>query len=79
LAYVLARETFLLEDIMWKCLLQRMTAVKEALWIRMEKQNDIWEDLYATDAMTTHSWKNLNEELRYVITRLAVHGFHSSV
>jgi transcriptional regulator with GAF, ATPase, and Fis domain len=53
--------------------------VKEALRIRMEKQNDIWEDFYATDAMTTYSWKNSNQELRHVITRLAVHGFHSRV
>jgi hypothetical protein len=55
LAYVLARETFLLEDIMWKYLLQRTAAVREALRIRMEKQNDIREEFYATDAMATHS------------------------
>jgi hypothetical protein len=79
LTYVLARETFLLEDIMWKCLLQSTTSVKEALRFRMEKLNNIWEEFYATDAMTTNSWKNSNQELRHVITRLAVHGFHSRV
>jgi hypothetical protein len=37
------------------------------------KQEEIWQDFYATKAMTTDSWKEENQEIRYLVTSLAVH------
>jgi hypothetical protein len=43
------------------------------------KQEEIWQDFYATEAMITDSWKKENQEIRHLVTRLAAHGFHTSV
>jgi hypothetical protein len=69
LVYAPARETFLLDGLMLKHLLPKTSEVKE----------EIWQDFYATEAMTTDSWKKDNQEIRHLVTRLAVHGFHTRV
>jgi hypothetical protein len=76
LVYPLARETFLLDDLLLKHLLPRTWEVKAVLRSRKRKQEEIWQDFYATEAMTTESWKE-NQEIRHLVTRLAVHGFHT--
>jgi hypothetical protein len=79
LVYVLARETFLLDDLMLQHLLPRTSEVKAVLRSRKRKQEEIWQDFYATEPMTTDSWKKENQEKRHLVTRLAVHGFHTRV
>jgi hypothetical protein len=79
LVYPLARETFLLDDLMLKHLLPRTSEVKAVLRSRKKKQEEFWQDLYATEAMITESLKEENQEIRHLVTRLAVHGFHTRV
>jgi hypothetical protein len=79
MVYALARETVLLDDLMLKHLLPRTSEVKAVLRSRKRKQDEIWQDFYATEAMTTDSWKKENQEIRHLLTRLAVHGFHTRV
>ena len=79
LTYMMAWETFLLEDLMFKHLLQRTAPVTAVLQDRRGKQEEIWDDFFVTEAMTTDSWKTANYELRHMVTRLAVHGFHDKV
>ncbi|KAJ4449846.1 hypothetical protein ANN_01252 [Periplaneta americana] len=76
LAYDLARETLLLEDLNTRLQLPATNAETKLRKIREEKRTEIWTDFYSTDAMTNRSWTGPNIKLRSVITRLAVHGFH---
>ena len=76
LAYDLARETFLLEDLRTGLLLPATNAETKLRKTREEKRAEIWTDFYSTDAMTDRSWTGPNIKLRSAITRLAVHGFH---
>ena len=34
------------------------------------------QEFYVTDAMTTREWMGTNYELRHVVTRFVVNGFH---
>jgi hypothetical protein len=77
--YALARETFLLEDLMLKHLLPRTPEAKAVLRSRKGKQEEIWQDFYSTEAMITDTWKKKNQELRHLVTRVAVHGFNTRV
>jgi hypothetical protein len=79
LVYALARETFLLDDLMLKHLLPRTSEVKAVLRSRQRKQEEIWQDFYATETITTDSWKQENQEIRHLVTRLAVYDFHTRV
>jgi hypothetical protein len=51
-------------------------AYKDALRELNNKKKDIWEDFYTTEAMTNRKWTETNYQLRHVINRIAVHGFH---
>ena len=73
---ILARETFLIEDIMWRHLLVQTPAVREVLQERRLKERDVWDEFYSTDAMVYRDWTRANYELRHIVTRFAVHGFH---
>jgi hypothetical protein len=44
--------------------------------IRKKKREEIWQDFYATDAMLNRNWTKAKQELRHVVTRLAVLGYH---
>ena len=56
LAYVLARETFLMEDVRFKILLPSTTRYKKLLQELQEKRIMIWSDFYTTDAMINREW-----------------------
>lgn len=79
MAYVLAREPFLIEDLRVKFLLPSTDAYKNFLQERYDKMTEIDEDFYCTSAMIDRSWTQPNQELRHVVTRFAVHGFHHKV
>jgi hypothetical protein len=51
-------------------------AYKDALRELNNKKKDVWEDFYTTEAMTNRKWTETNYQLRHVINRTAVHGFH---
>ena len=75
LVYVLARESFCIEDI--RSLHQ--LPYQELLRDLQEKKNEIWADFYCTDAMIEREWTRSGYELRHVMTRFAVHGFHHRI
>ena len=79
LAYELAAETFFIEDLRLKLLMPSTKQAEELLRIRRAKQNEIENDFYGTEAMLDRRWANPNQELRPVITRLAIHGFHHKI
>jgi hypothetical protein len=64
---------------MLKHLLPRTSEVKAVLRSRQMKREEIRQDFYATEAMITDSWKKENQEIRHLVTRMAVHGFHTRV
>ena len=76
LTYVLAKETFFIEDIRAQFWLPNTKAYEKTLHLLNEKKNAIWPDFYTTDAITTADWKQPNYELRHIVTRYATHGFH---
>ena len=76
LIYIVARETFLLADIRLSHLLPETSAVKEVLQDRRRKEEDVWSELYTTDAVLYRDWMQANYELRHIATRFVVHGFH---
>ena len=78
-SYVMAKETFLLDDLTLKHLLPKTPAVKAVLRSRREKEQEIWEDFYSTEAVWSTAWRRANQEQRHVVTRLAVHGFHTKL
>ena len=78
-AYVLAKETFFLEDLKLTFLLPETRASKDALQERLNKQEEIEENFYNTDAMVVRDWTLPDYELRHVVTRYAVHGFHHRI
>ncbi|PSN47824.1 hypothetical protein C0J52_16432 [Blattella germanica] len=75
LVYVLARETFLVEDLRTNLILPNTSATETLLRTLKEKRNDICPEFYGTGAMIDRSWTRENFEMRHVLTRLAVHGF----
>ena len=76
LVYLLAREPFLLEDIKLRYMLQHTKALGNQMKIMEEKRADVWPEFYGTGAMTDRTWTTSNFELRHVVTRLSIHGFH---
>ena len=79
LVYVLARESFCIEDIRSLHLLPSTNPYQELLRDLQEKRNEIWADFYCTDAMIEREWTRSGYELRHVMTRFAVHGFHHRI
>ena len=76
LAYMLARETFLIEDIRYNLLLPSTPQAEEHLRRRRQKREEIWPEFFTTEAMLNRKWSGPNQELRSAITRLSIHGFH---
>ena len=76
LVYELSRETMLLEDLRLQLLLPSTPAYETVVLEHQRKKSEIWENFYTTDAMTKHDWKEANYDMRHLVTRLAVHGFH---
>lgn len=79
LVYLLARETFLIEDLRTNMILPRTNASEQLLTTLREKREATPEEFYGTGAMIDRQWTKENCELRHVITRLAVHGFHHRI
>ena len=79
LVYVLTRETLLIEDIRFQYLLQSTGEYEALREERNEKEKEIWDDFYCTSAMLDRNWMGPNQELRHVVTRTAVHGFHHKI
>jgi hypothetical protein len=75
LVYELAKETFFVEDLKTLLMLPMTTAYKDALR-ELNDKKDIWEDFYMTEAMTKRKCTGTNYQLRHVVNRIAVHGFH---
>ncbi|KAJ4443564.1 hypothetical protein ANN_05237 [Periplaneta americana] len=75
-AYVLARETFSVEDLRLRMLLPSAPACEELLRELRMKRDSISESFYNTDAMVNKEWMRAEYELRHVVTRFAIHGFH---
>jgi hypothetical protein len=76
LVYELAKETFLVEELRINLLLPSSESATKLLEERKKKREEIWQDFYATDAMLNRNWTKANQQLRHVVTRLAVHGYH---
>ena len=66
---------FFVEDLKTSIMLPMTTAYKDALR-KLNNKKDIWKDFYTTEAMTNRKWTETNYQLRHVINRIAVHGFH---
>ncbi|KAJ4438749.1 hypothetical protein ANN_14700 [Periplaneta americana] len=79
LVYVLAQETFLIEELRTKLDLPSTSNWKKALDERIRKREDIWEDFYITEAMINRTWTDTNQKLRHSVTSLAVHGYHHKI
>jgi hypothetical protein len=43
------------------------------------KRNSIEESFYITDAMVNREWMQEEYDLRHVMTRFAIHGFHHRI
>ena len=76
LVYVLARQSFYIEDLRHQLLLPSTEAYNLLIREREEKAREIWPDFYATDAMLYRDWTRAGYDLRHIVTRMAVHGFH---
>lgn len=74
--YLLTREPFLIEDLRYNLLLPSTTAYNKLLAERQQKREEVEELFYCTSAMIDRSWTKPNQEMRSVVNRLAVHGFH---
>lgn len=79
LVYELARESFYIEDLRIKLLLPSTDQANKLIEIRKKKREEITEDFYTTDAMVDRRWTKENQDLRNVLTRLAIHGFHFKI
>lgn len=79
LVYAIAKETFFLEDLRYDLQLPSTTAWNSVIQRRREKMAEIEEDFYASDAFLNRDWTGTNYELRHVVTRLSIHGFHHKI
>jgi hypothetical protein len=79
LVYLLAREPFLIEELRTQYPLPSTQAYEKLKKSLEERRNDVWPEFYATGAMIDRAWMAPNFELRHVLTRLAVHGFHHTM
>ncbi|KAJ4435407.1 hypothetical protein ANN_18022 [Periplaneta americana] len=76
LVYELAKQPFYIEDLRHQLLLPSTAHYNTTLMELKEKKRHIWSDFYSTDAMSTTEWMQGGYDLRHIMTRLAVHGFH---
>jgi len=74
--YMLARETYFLEDLRFRLLLPPTEAYRKAISQRRQKEREIESSFFATDAMVNRDWTGSNQSQRYAIIGLTVHGFH---
>ena len=79
MAYLLMRETFFVEDIRRQLLLPNTCAYQNTLDELRKKRNDICREFYETEAMRTNEWTQPNYEMRHILTRYAIHGFHHKI
>ena len=79
MVYMLARETFFLEDLRLKMLLPATEPYKEVIARRKQKEREIDSTFFATDAMVNREWTNSNQTQRYSIIGLSIHGFHHKI
>jgi hypothetical protein len=79
LTYVLARETYAIEDIRQKWLLPNTAAYVDLVQEVNAKRKEIWLEFYGTDAMGNTDWMRAKYILRHLITRFAVHGIHHKI
>lgn len=78
LVYLLARETFLIEDLR-TLPLQNTVAYENLLKSLERKREEIPLEFFGTGAMIDRTWTAANFEMRHVLTRMAVHGFHHMI
>jgi hypothetical protein len=64
------------EELRLESLLPATPAYVELLQELQVKKAKIWEEFYTTDAMINREWTQGGYELRHIMTRLSVHGFH---
>ena len=76
LVYILARETFFIEDLRTQMPLPNTSAAEKLLATLVKKREEIEPEFYGTGAMIDRTWTKENFEMRHVLTRMAVHGFH---
>ncbi|PSN56769.1 hypothetical protein C0J52_02682 [Blattella germanica] len=71
LAYVLARESFYLEDLRYKSglMLPSTPAYQCVIQELHDKKNQIWNDFYSTTAMMSTEWRRASYELRHTVTQ----------
>jgi hypothetical protein len=79
LAYTMAREPFLVEELRNDLLLPSTDAFKTLMDKRRQKQDNIWWEFYSTEAMIDRDRKKSNYNLRHTTTRFATHGFHRKI
>ena len=60
-------------------LLQHTPAYEELLRELQGKRDSIEESFYITDAMVNREWTQEEYELRHIMTRFAIHGFHHRI
>ena len=77
--YVLARETFLNEDLRTQMLLQHTAAYEELLRELQGKRDSLEESFLITDAMVNREWTQEKYELRHIITRFAINSFRHRI
>jgi hypothetical protein len=78
LAYTMAREPVLAEELRNELLLPSTDVLKTLLDKRLQKRDDICWEFYSTEAMIDRDWMESNYELRHT-TRSAAHGFHHKI
>ena len=69
----LTEEPFLIEELL------PSTRSYDLTLNELQRKKAISLDFYSTEAMTTEDWKQTNYELRPLVTRMAVHGFHHKI
>ncbi|KAJ4447264.1 hypothetical protein ANN_09268 [Periplaneta americana] len=79
IVYVLAKESFFIEDLRLELMLPSTGPYQAHLETRRRKQEDIDPDFYCTSAMTDRKWTETCQDQRHVVTRLAIHGFHHKI
>lgn len=79
IVYVLAKESFFIEDLRLELMLPSTGPYQAHLETRRRKQEDIDPDFYCTTAMTDRKWTETCQDQRHVVTRLAIHGFHHKI
>ena len=76
LVYVLAGTVPFVEDLVRQFDLKVTPALTEFRENFSRKMRDVPRAFYETPAMTDNRWKEPLQELRHLVTRQAVHGFH---